>query len=358
MASAVAIRARFRAVISRISSWLQRYWLAVVFPLAVFLLGAGVTRQAFRAWDGYYYSEWRKDFQAAREAGAQGDRVHALEKLTEAANHAPDDPSVHRLLANGYQMLGRTDLAVESAERAMRHSGLKRGNDEEMWTGLVKSYCQMKRFGDAERVLRQDVLPRWPNSSRAHLYQGEIWLNRGGGSQNLALALKSLEKSLSLDPKSLDAKYQYGICLARLRRLSEAEQVFKEVLDADPDRSQAYHDLAGALRQQGKRDDAQRAMTTFQRIHDRQARINHLRTQVSFEKIQPKEMLELGGLYLDAKQPGEAVPVLVQYTKKEPTDPQGHRKLGEAYRRLRRLDDSQAEDALADALAPRRGVGR
>jgi predicted Zn-dependent protease len=286
----------------------------------------------------------------------QGDRVKALEKLTEAAKHAPDDPSVHRALANGYQLLGRTDLAVESLERAMRRMELERGTDQERWTGLVKSYCQMKRFDDAERVLRGDVLPRWPNSSNAYLYEGEIYLNRGGGSQNPALALKSLEKSLSLDPKNLDAQYQYGICLARLGRLAEAEHVFKDVLDADPDRSQAYHDLAGVLRQQGKRDEAQRAIATFQKIQERQARINHLRTQVSFQKIQPNNVLELGELYLDAKQPDHAASILVQYTRKEPTDPRGHRKLGEAYRRLGRGEDAQAADKLAEALEARRGA--
>jgi predicted Zn-dependent protease len=315
-----------------------------------------VTRQAFRAWDGYYYAEWRKDFEAYRKAGAEGDRVQALEKLNEAARHAPDDPDVHRLLATGYQMLGRTDLAVESAERSMRRTGVQRGTDEERWTGLVKSYCQMKRFDDAERVLRADVLPRWPDSARAHLYEGEIYLSRGGSSQVLDLALKSLEKSLSLDPKNPDAQYQFGICLARLGRLSEAERVFKDVLNADPDRSQAYNDLSGVLRQQGKRDEAQRAMATFRKIQDRQARINHLQTQVSFQKIQPGNMLELGELYLDAKQPDHAVSILVQCTKKEPTDPRGHRKLGEAYRRLNKLEDAQATDKLADALEARRGA--
>jgi predicted Zn-dependent protease len=349
------IRAPLWALGSRIWNWLQRYWLAVVLPPAVFLLAAGVTRQGFRAWDGYYYATWRKNFEASREAGARGDRVQALQKLTEAAKHAPDDPAVHRLLANGYQMLGRIDLAVESVERSMRRSGLHRGNDEQIWIDLVKSYCEMKRFGDAERVLREDVLPRWPNSAGAYLYEGEIYLSRTGGSQNLGQARKSLEKSLSLDPKNIDAKYQYGVCMARLGRLSEAEQTFKDVLGADPDRSQAYHDLAGVLRQLGKRDEAERAATTFQKIHDRQARINHLQTQVSFQKIQPKNMLELGCLYLDAKQPDSAVQILVQYTKKEPTDPQGHRKLGEAYRRLDRLEEAQAAVKLAKALEARPG---
>jgi len=47
----------------------------------------------------------------------------------------------------------------------------------------------------------------------------------------------------------------------------------RDILNEIPDRFQAYNDLAGALRQQGKRDDAERAMATFQRIQDRQARI-------------------------------------------------------------------------------------
>jgi predicted Zn-dependent protease len=214
----------------------------------------------------------------------------------------------------------------------------------------------MKRFDDAERVLRADVLPRWPDSAAAHLYEGEIYLSSGGGSQVLDLALKSLEKSLSLDAKNLDAQYQYGICLARLGRLAEAERLFKDVLNADADRNQAYNDLAGVLRQQGKRDEAQQAMATFRKIHDRQARISHLQTQVSFQKIQPGNMLELGDLYLDAKQPDHAASILAQYTRKEPTDPRGHRKLGEAYRRLGRGEDAQAADKLADALDARRGA--
>jgi tetratricopeptide (TPR) repeat protein len=356
MASAVMFRAPFRALGSRIGSWLQRYWLVVVFPPVVFLLAAGVTRQAFRAWDGYYYAEWRKDFEAYRKAGAQGDRVQALEKLNEAARHAPDDSAVHHELSKAYQALGRTDLAAESLERAMRLKGPQGGNYEVMWTGLLHYYCEIKHYDQAERVLRADVLPRWPDSAKAHLYEGEIYLSRGGGSQALDLALRSLKKSLSLDPKNLEAQYQYGICLARLGKLSEAERVFKDVLNADPDRSQAYNDLAGVLRQQGKRDEAQRAMATFKRIQDRQARINHLRTQVSFHKIKPGNLLELGELYLAAKQPSSAEPILVQYTKKEPTDPRGHRSLGEAYRRLERGEDARAVDKLADALEARRGA--
>jgi pentatricopeptide repeat protein len=327
----------------------------LVLPPAVFLLGAGVTRQCFRAWDGYYYSEWRNHFQAAYEAGMEGDQVKALDNLREAGKHAPNDPTVHRHLANGFQALGRTDLAVEALERSFRLMGPQLKNDEGMWTGFVRSYCEMKRYDDAERVLREVVLPRWPNSSNAYLYEGEIYLNRTGGNHHLAQALKSLEKSLSLDPKNVHARYRYGVCLARLGRLSDAELAFREVLDADPDYSTAYHDLAGVLRQQGKREEAQRAIGTFQKFQDRQARITHLQTQVAFEKIQPKHMLELGCLYLDANQPDRAVPILAQYTKKEPTDPQGHRKLGAAYRGLKRLEDAQAADKLADALAARRG---
>jgi predicted Zn-dependent protease len=324
-------------------------------PPAVFLLGAGATRQCARTWDGYFYSKWRTSYQAAFEAGMQGDRVKALDQMTEAAKQAPADPDVHRQLAAGFQMLGRSELAVDSLERYFRLMEPQPNIEEKMWDSLVKTYCLMKRYDDAERILREKILPRWPNSSNAWLREGEIYLNREGGNQNLTRALECLEKSLSVDPKSSEARYQYGVCLTRLGRPGEAERAFKTVLEADPDHPTAQHDLAGVLRQQGKRDEAQRAVAIFQKIKERDARITHLRTQVSFEKIQPKEMLELGCLYLEAKQPGEAMPILVRYTKKEPADPQGHRKLGEAYRGLKRLEDAQAAEKLAAAVEGRRG---
>jgi predicted Zn-dependent protease len=357
MASAAILRSGLRGAGARLWGWLQRYWLAVLLPPAVFLLGAGVTRQCFRAWDAYYYSAWRTKLQASYEAGKAGDRVKALQKLKEAARQAPDDPAAYRQLATGYQILGRTDLAVEAMERSFRLMG-PQPNDEGMWVGFLRSYCQMKRYGDAERVLREHVLPRWPDSSEAYLYEGEIYLNREGEGDHLARAMTSLEKSLSLDPKKVQARYLHGVCLARLGRLAEAERAFEEVVQADPDHRTVYHDLAGVLRQQGKRDEAQRAIARFQKLQENQARITHLRTLIAFEKIQPREMLELGALYLEVKLPAEAVPNLLQYTKKEPTDPEGYRKLAEAYHRLERLEDAQAAEKLAAALVAARGGPR
>ena len=54
-------------------------------------------------------------------------------------------------------------------------------------------------------------------------------------------------------PRHTDARYEYGLCLARLGRPAEAEQAFRQVLKEAPTFRGAHHGLAAALQKQGKR---------------------------------------------------------------------------------------------------------
>lgn len=334
-------------------TWIRRHWPELLLPPAVLLLAAGITRQALRTRDGLESANWRRHYQAAFQEGIKGDRARAIRELEAAARFAPDTPETQMDLALGWEKLGEKARSYTHLERALR-GRLAADGTRAAYLGLVRAYVEMGRFDDAQRVLQTEVLPRWPDAADAYFNQGLIRFYRETGDAGLRRAASSFQHSLRLEPTHNGARYQLGVCLSRLGELEEAVSCFRRVLADDPVHSAACHALAEVQQRQGKRAEAHQLLARFRILDARQRRVSYLETRFALNRYRPTQLLEAGRIYLSLNRNSEALSALARYTREAPTQPDGHRQLAEAYRRLRRVKEARAEEQLARALAARK----
>lgn len=338
--------------VSSIWGRIRRSLPVLLLPPAVFLLAAGVTRQLTRTRDGLAYGDWQRRYQAAVRTGMAGDRDRALRELRAAAQVAPADAEAHTQMAVAFETLGQRRLAIDHLLRATElrpQAELAPAS----YLAVVSQYCEAGLFDRAGRVLRERVLPRWPNEPEGHFYDGVIFLHGTKGQEGLESALASLDRCLRLAPKHIDARYQRGICLARLGRPAEAERLFRSLLPERPVHPGLTYALADALRQQGRRAEAEKMLARFKEIEAKQRRAGILRERMATGRATPDELMELAGLRLEFGEPEPAVDALRAFLRKAPADPRGHRLAAEALRRLGRTEEGAAERKLAAALEER-----
>jgi tetratricopeptide (TPR) repeat protein len=332
-------------------AWVRRHPVDLLLPPAAFLLAAGVAWQVQWTRHGLRYARTEERFQAALQARQKGNRDTAVKELLAAAAAAPDDAQILLRLAVGLQSVGQPARAAPLIERAVRLKPPKL----DTYAGLVRTYCDLGQYQDAERVLRQDVFPRWPASAEAAYYAGLIHLYREKGDSGPRQAANSFERCLRRNPRHVDARYRYALCLSRLGRPVEAERAFKEVLRIAPTHAGSYQGLAGVLLKHGRVAEAKQALAEFKRLDDSGRRVGYLETRRALKQARTQEMLELGQLYLALDQPARAEAPLAEYVLREPTDPRGHRKLAAMYRGLKAPVNARSEERLAAALASQAG---
>jgi Flp pilus assembly protein TadD len=91
-------------------------------------------------------------------------------------------------------------------------------------------------------------------SAAYDLYQqGRSHLRSGMPAQ----ATVALEKAKRLEPEKASIREALGIAYFRIRRWSEAEAEFRKVLELSPADDYAHYALGRALRNQGRREEAE-----------------------------------------------------------------------------------------------------
>lgn len=341
-------------VMRRAWAWARKHWPELLLPPAALLLAAGITRQALRVYAGPDSGGWRKHYQAAFQEGVKGDRERSFRELALAAKMAPGTPQAHMDLAMGWEKLGERTRAYSHLERALRLQPVSE-EAREATLGLVAAYADLGQFDDARRLLMDRVLPLWPKSAAAHYQLGMVRLYGEKGDAGVRRASESFQESLRLDSAYTSARHQYGVCLTRLGRFSDAESEFRTVLEADPVHEPACHALAESLRRQGKLVEAEKVLERFRDLDARHRRSRYLETQISLKRHRAGQLLELGSLYLSLHRFDQALIAIGRYTRESPTDPEGHRRLAQALRGLKRPLEARASDELARALERRGG---
>jgi Flp pilus assembly protein TadD len=337
------------SLVHSVKNWFQRNWLVCLIPVLAFLLAAGVFRQLRWTFHGAKYQSWKENYSAAVQAGFEGQREQALQRMLQAAGAAPDDPAIHSELAMGFQQLGQKKQALTHLEKAVR---LRFPNPEnpDNHLGLAGAYIRAGEFEQAERILKEKILPRWPDSADAYYYHGLVLLETGEGEEAAERALRQLEECLKREGEHTQALYHAGVCQLRLNNPEEAAILFQKVITLKPSFARAYHELGAALRRSGKQQEAERVLKQFQELDSKERRVRHLETQHALDQLELPNLFELGRLYLDLQRYAEAERAFARFTFEAPTDPRGYQFLAEACRGLNKEREADRAEKLAQAL--------
>jgi tetratricopeptide (TPR) repeat protein len=119
------------------------------------------------------------------------------------------------------------DELIELAERARRFSRFA------IAAGLYERAVEKDPDNGAARLRLASLYRSWP----------EI--------RDLDRALAHAKKALEIEPRSIEAMLELGICLAEAGRPEEAKDLFNQVLAIDPGNKDAIHDLQNLEKMEG-----------------------------------------------------------------------------------------------------------
>jgi tetratricopeptide (TPR) repeat protein len=244
----------------------------------------------------------------ALAAESLGDTTRAQRELGEAERIVPHDKEGYALLAVAFEKLGDQQRAGEYAELAL-HVAPTPEEAEWGFSRLVDAYYRVGRISDARRILREDLLPNWPDSLEGHYWQGRLQLLDGGNEAALS-ALQHLEHVLEVDAAHAPGRYQHGVCLARLGQLERARKSLEVAVSLSPQWAAAHHELSKVLRRLGCAELAREHLAIFQEIEAKRRRRNFLKTQMIIQRATSADLHELAQLELELDDPYAALATL------------------------------------------------
>jgi tetratricopeptide (TPR) repeat protein len=167
---------------------------------------------------------------------ARGSYEPAVQRLCEASDLNPDDPSP-------YLFLGKIQSVEKTQPDAL-----------------------------AER-LRRFVTLQPENSLANYYYALSLWKGRKGPEDGEALAQVQalLEKAVRLDPKLGPAYLQLGILYSERKDLPKAISAYQQTIEVNPSLEEANYRLAQAYRQSGQKLKAQEELQVYDQISKRKA---------------------------------------------------------------------------------------
>jgi tetratricopeptide (TPR) repeat protein len=189
-------------------------------------------------------------------------------------------------------------------------------------------------------ALVQQRLSKYPDDFTANYNMGDLQLSQG----KTAEAVSSFQKAAQANPRSVLAANELGVALFASNQLLEAEEQFKKALEIEPSYTDARFNLAGAEASNRKWDAA---ANNFKRVLAE--RPENIKTRDHLAAVMTLWGDELAKSGNDA----DAVARYREAASYTPDDIQVHGRLGMAYARQEKLDESQAEFEMILRIDPR-----
>ncbi len=195
-----------------------------------------------------------------------------------------------------------------------------------------------------ESVCRQQI-KKYPDDFTANFRMGDILLTRNQAAD----AIEYFERAAQSDPGSVLATSELGVALFTAKKLPESESTLRRALAVDPTYTDARFNLATVLAAGGKFEES---AAEFAQV---------LREQPDNQKAQQRraEALILWGDRV--AQSGDDNKAISLYREALPVlaaNPDVHIRLGLAYARQERLDESQAEFEAVLRIDPNSRIAR
>ncbi len=174
------------------------------------------------------------------------------------------------------------------------------------------------------------------------------WYFLGGELSGLGAGMRNRQnfsrmlQAATVNPHDGEAQYQLGLVHQQRHQYTEAIERFKKAIAIDPGLTDAHFQLGRIAREQGRARDA----------------LSHFQTVINQdERHHSSEVLrELAGIYVGARQFGDARHELEIYIERRPYDPEGLYYYGQALEALGETaaaHNAYARAVEADRTAPR-----
>jgi eukaryotic-like serine/threonine-protein kinase len=187
----------------------------------------------------------------AVELESQGNYPAALALLWEAAGLTPNDADVQQRLGEALERIG----ALEAAADAYRAAVAARPGFRKASTSLIVAMSKSGRGPEAIARARELVAAA-PEDPETHFILG-----LAQSEQDVADAIASFRRALSLAPQHALARYNLALHLRRLDRLPEAVQELERTIAIEP-RPQAHYLLGVIYWHQGDPARAAQSLRT------------------------------------------------------------------------------------------------
>jgi tetratricopeptide (TPR) repeat protein len=242
---------------------------------------------------------WEAHYNLGLAVLRKGDRARAMRELQTAIQQKPDSVSSHFALASVFE-------------------------DE-------------KKLGNAEEQFRT-ALKIDPHFTQAAIRLSEVLIAEGKPQASVAC----LENAVKQAPPDQAAplKAALGIAYAESGEMEKALASLNDVVNAQPDSSDAHFTLGLLYARDGPMKDEERAATGF-------------REALRLDQGMDPARIALGRVLISLHKYSDAVAVVLEYTRRQPRDAQGFYALGQAYEGLKESDAAVATLKRAVALNPK-----
>jgi tetratricopeptide (TPR) repeat protein len=219
------------------------------------------------------------------------DSVEAEKAFKKALDADPKSDDALTQLALLYSDLGDTRRAIESLKAAT-----DRAPNERSLAALAGAYEQMRDYKNAAEVLKR-ALELAPDNPRLKRGLAQNLLN----GDNLDAALKLYQELAAEEPKDPQLRLRIAEIYRQKRDFASARKALERAHSLDPQSLEVRYDEVNLLEAEGKVEEA---ITTLRSILDETSR----RSYSASETANRAMLLErLGVLYRNSNQPGKAV---------------------------------------------------
>ncbi|MDP3920502.1 MAG: tetratricopeptide repeat protein [Candidatus Omnitrophota bacterium] len=159
----------------------------------------------------------------------------------------------------------------EQAEKLFEKAAAVR-EDAYIFSGLGEARMLLGKGDEAVETYQRGIA-KFPENWTLRASLGQTYHRLGKHE----LAIRSLAEAVEGDPDNLFARKTLGYVYGELGRMAEAEAEFLEALRIDSGDPDALHDLIVTYKEMGNPEKAAGAFETFQKLHPRDGRVQHLR---------------------------------------------------------------------------------
>lgn len=169
----------------------------------------------------------------------QGRSDEAVDLIARALAEAPGYADAHNNLGNIHKECER----LEAAEACYRTALDCAPKQFSTWSNLATVMEALDRLPEAFQCYVR-YLEGAPEEARAYYMMGSFLRDHPQNLEHLEQAVDCFRKALEIDPTAVDALEKLGVSLYALKRREEAQQVYRDWLQREPDNPVPRHMLA------------------------------------------------------------------------------------------------------------------